>query len=161
MLRATHTQLELVASKGKRAGTVAVGVVAQDVGNLVDAKVHHLALMRSKGVVVHDSVDNTLDLVAQEDGDNRRRCLVCAKAVIVASRGNRGTKQACVLVDACNQAGKNNEELQVVLGLARGLEQVFVVGRDRPVVVLAGAVNVLKGLLGLEAGKAVLGSKQA
>ena len=92
---------------------------------------------------------------AQEDRDDGRGRLVGAETVVVARGGNRGAQQVGVLVDGRHERGEKHQELQVLGGHRARLQQVLAVGGKRPVVVLAGAVHVLEGLLVLEAGQAV------
>ena len=94
--------------------------------------------------------------VAQEDGDDGRRRLVGTEAVIVSGRGDGHAQEVCVLVDGGYQAGEEHEELQVVLRMWARLKQVLAVGRKRPVVMLARAVDVLKRLLVLQAHEAMV-----
>ena len=54
---------------------------------------------------------------------------------------------------------EEDEELEVLLGGVAGVEQVGAVGRQRPVVVLARAVDAGKGLLVLQAHQAVVAGK--
>ena len=65
-----------------------------------------------------------------------------------------------MLVDGGDQAGEEHEEAQVVLGVRTGLEEVLAVGRERPVVVLARAVDILEGLLVLQARESVVARQQ-
>ncbi len=105
---------------------------------------------------VHDRGEG----VAQEDGDDRGRRLVRAEAVVVTGGGDGCPQQVGVVVDRGDEEREEDQELQVVLGVVARLEEVLVVSGDGPVVVLAGAVDILERLLVLEAGKAVVGREE-
>ena len=66
-----------------------------------------------------------------------------------------------MLVHGCDQHGKEHQELQVVLRVGTRLQQVGAVSRNRPVVVLARSVDVLEGLLVLQAYEAMAAGDQA
>ena len=81
--RADGAELELVAGEGERAGAVAVAGVARQLGQHRDADLHEAALLGALGAALLELVDDVLELVAQEDRDDRRRRLVGAEAVVV------------------------------------------------------------------------------
>ena len=160
-LRARHAELELVAGERKRAGAVAVGVVALEARQHFHAEVH---VHRVGAVVVFagdDGVDHAAELVAEEDGDDRRRCLVRAEAMVVAGGRDRDAQQVLVVVDRLHDRGEEHEESQVARRRLARVEQVLGVGRDRPVVVLARAVDAFEGLLVLQADEAVVRGDRA
>ena len=70
-------------------------------------------------------------------------------------------QQLLVLVDRLDDAGQEHEEAQVLHGVLARLEQVAPVGGQRPVVVLARAVDALEGLLVLQAHQAMMAREQA
>ena len=63
-------------------------------------------------------------------------------------------------VNSGNKARKEDQEAKVLARFIARFEQVLVVCRERPVVVLTGAIDVLKGLLVLKAGKTVMRCKK-
>ena len=111
-----HAELELVARERERRGAVAVRAVLGEVGELRDAQVHLLARVARVGLVVDEGVHDGGKVVAQEDGDDCGRSLVGAQTVVVAGRGNACAQQVLVVVDRGDDAGEEDEELQVVLG---------------------------------------------
>ena len=102
-------------------------------------------------LLVDEGFDHGGEGIAEEDGDDRGGRLVGAEAVVIAGRGDGHAEKVGVRVDGRDQAGENDEELQVVLGIVARLEEVLAVGAEGPVVVLAGAVDVLERLLVLQA----------
>ena len=155
-LRTGHAELELVSRERERRGAVAVGVVALETGQHLDAEVH----VDGFGAVVvlagNDSVDHTPEFITQEDRDDGRRRLVRAETVVVAGGSDRYAEQVLVVVDRLHDRGQKHEETQVRRGSLAGVEQVLGVGRNRPVVVLARAVDSLERLLVLQAHEPVM-----
>ena len=155
---AGHTELELVAGKGKGRSTVAVGGVLAELGQDVHAEVHlHLD---GTGIrrIGRDGVDDGFQLLAHEDGDDGRRCLVGAQTVIVAGGRDGGTEQVGVLIHGLDDGGEEDKELQVLHRGVTGVQQVLVRGAHGPVVVLAAAVDAFEGLLMLQTDQTVLRS---
>ena len=102
-------------------------------------------------------VHHVLKLIAEEDRDDGRRGLVGAEAVIVAGAGDRDAEQFRILGHGADDRDAEDEELGVVVRVVAGVEQVLAgVGRHRPVVVLAGAVDAGERLLVEQADQAVL-----
>ena len=98
-------------------------------------------------LAVHDHLDDLGELVAQEDGHDRRRRLVGAQAMIVAAARGTGAQEVLVLVHGLDHGGEEDDELQVLQRRVAGFEQVLVGGAERPVVVLAASVDALERLL--------------
>jgi hypothetical protein len=97
-----------------------------------------------------------LELVAEEDRDDRRRRLVRAEAVVLARVGHRGAQERLVLVDGRDDRRAEEQEPQVRRRVVARLEQVLPgVGAHRPVVVLARAVDAGERLLVQQAHQAV------
>ena len=153
---AGHTELKLVAGEGEGRGPVAVGGVLAELGQHIHAQIHLHLDGAGVGGIGADGVDDRLQLLAHKDGDDGRRGLVGAQTVVVAGGGDGGAQQVGVLIHRLDDSGQEHHELQVLHGGIARVQQVLVLGADGPVVVLAGAVDPLEGLLMLEADKAVL-----
>ena len=80
--------------------------------------------------------------------------------MVAAGGGDGGADEVGMLVDGRDEAGEDDEELQVVLGVGTRLQQVVAIGGDGPVVVLAGAVDVGEGLLGEQACEPVVAGQK-
>ena len=157
--RAQHTELKLIASEGHGGGAVTVGGILGDGGQHIHANAHD-ALLRV-GIVgaVNDRIHNGSQLVTQENGDDGRRCFVGTQAVVIACKGNGAAQPILILVDALDKGRQEHQELSVLPGGLAGLEKILAgIGAQRPVVMLAGAVDTGKGLFVEEAHKVVLGS---
>ena len=157
-LRGTdRTELELVAGEGKRAGAVAIAGVARQLRQHRTPSLHEAALLGGLGRSLLQLIDDVLELIAEEDRDDGRRCLVGAEAMIVVRAADGDTEQLGILGDGANYGHAEDEELGVVVRRVAGVEQVFAgVGRHRPVVVLTRAVDAGERLLVEQAGQAVL-----
>ena len=92
-------------------------------------------------------VQHLAELAAQEGGDDGGRRFVGAQAVGIGGAHDGGLQQAVVAVDGHQRVDHEGDEAQVLLGrLAGGHEQDAGVGAQRPVVVLARAVDALERL---------------
>ena len=86
-------------------------------------------------------------LVAKEDRHNGGRRLVAAQPVVVAGIGHAAAQHLLILVHALDEGRQKQQELCVLTGGASGLEEVLTgIRGQRPVVVLAAAVDPGKGL---------------
>ena len=82
--------------------------------------------------------------------------------MIVACGSDRDAEQILILVDSLDDCGQEQQELRVLARVLARLEQVLAcIGGNRPVIVLAGAIDALERLLVQQAGKAVLLSDRA
>ena len=81
--------------------------------------------------------------------------------MIVARGRHRHAQQLLVVIYRLDDAREEHEEAQVVHGALAGVEQVLLAGRQRPVVVLARAVDALERLFMLQAHEAVMAGQQA
>ena len=154
--RAQRTELELVAGEGERRGTVAVGGVLAELGQDINAQVHLHLDGAGIGGIGADGINNGLQLLTDEDGNDGRGCLVGAQTVIVARGGDGGAQQVGVIVNGLDDRGQEHHELQVLHRGVAGIQQVLVLGAEGPVVVLAAAVDALERLLMLQADQTVL-----
>ena len=90
---ADRAELELVAGEGERAGAVAVARVLRQRRQGVHADRQHAGLLRLLRAALGDLLEDVRELVAEEDGDDRRRSLVGAEAVVVAGVGDGAAQQ--------------------------------------------------------------------
>ena len=155
-----HAEFELVAREGEGARTVAVGRVALEVRQHVNAEVELLAQRMRGGFARGKRVDDARKLIAQEDRDNGRRSLVRAQAMVVSAARNAHAQQVLIIVDRFDDAGEEYDELQVRLRRVARVEQVLILGAEAPVVMLARAVNAFKRLFMLQAHEAMVAREQ-
>ena len=154
---AQHAELELVAREGKRRGAVAVGGVLGEARQRVHAHLQNLLLVAAVGRIGLDGGENLGQLRAQVHRYDGRRGLVAAQAVVVARRGHGHAQQILILVHGLDHRAEEQQELGVLIGRFAGLKQVHAgVGGQRPVVVLAAAVDAGEGLFVQQAHHAVL-----
>ena len=68
--------------------------------------------------------------------------------MIVSCRCNTDSHQVCILIHCCDGCQQEDQELNVLSRCFAGIQKVLAgIGDDRPVVVLAGAVDSVKRLL--------------
>ena len=76
--------------------------------------------------------------------------------MIVARAGDADAQKILILIHRFDDGRQEQQKLRVFHGCGAGIQQVFpLIGGDRPVVVLSGAVHPFKGLLMQQADKAV------
>ena len=150
-------ELELVAGEGKRAGAVSIAGVLGQLGKNGNAGFENTALLAAFGGAFFDLFENVGELLAEEDGNDRRRRFVGAEAVIVVGAGDREAENLAVLADGADNGGTEDEELGVVMRRVAGIKEVFaLVGGHGPVVVLTAAVDAGERLFMEQADQAVL-----
>ena len=160
-LAAHGTKLKAVAREGEGRRAVAVGIVNLDFGNLGERQAQ--PLLRStiyKAIVrtIFDSIEHTGKFLAQETGDDGGRCFVGAEAVGIGGAHDGSLEQAVVMVNRHQRIDDKGEVAQLVVGcLARREEQGALVRAERPVAVLAAAVDTLEGLFVEEHAETVFG----
>ena len=152
-----HAELKLVARKRKRRGAVAVGRVPVELGQHIDAELHLRfgnARIRRIGF---DRFQNAVQLISEEHGHDRGRGFVCTEPMIVTCRRHRDPQQILIIIHRFDDCAEEEEELRVIMRRFARREQILPgVGGDRPVVVLAAAVDAGKRLFMQQAYKTVL-----
>ena len=147
LARAGHAELEFIAGESQRRGAVAVGRILRDGGQHVDADAQLTAGLFGVVLLGDDGVDDILQLGAEEDGDHGRGRLLRAETVVVAREGDGAAQQLLIFIHARDEGRQEQQKLRVLAGRLAGGEEVFArVGAQRPVIVLAGAVDTRKGL---------------
>ena len=148
LTRADRSELELVAGECERAGPVAVARIAGKRRQDRAADLELATGLGRLGAPLLDLLDDVLEHVAQEDGDDGRRRLVRTQPVIVVRVGDRDPQDIAVPCDRADDGHQEEQELGVIVRRLAGLEQVVprVIGH-RPVEVLARPVDAGKRLL--------------
>ncbi len=146
---AHHTELELVAGEGKGRGPVPVGHIRIEIRQGVHTGLQVLSLLGVHRVAGTDELlHHILQLCADEAGQDGGRCLVRTETVVIAHIGRRKPQKICMPVHRRQYAGQHQKELDVLMGRVTRVQEVDAVIRgEGPVVVLAGAIDALKGLL--------------
>ncbi len=117
-------------------------------------------MLAALGRTFFDLFENVGELLAKEDGNNRRRRFVRTKAVIVVRAGDRKTKNLTVFGYSPNHGRAEHQKLRVVMRRIAGVQEIFPrIRGHRPVIVLSTAVNSGKRLLMQQAGQAILVSR--
>ena len=154
---AQHTELELVAREGERGSAVAVGAVHCELGEHADADFDLAGGATRIGPVLGNRLQNPRELVAEVEADDCGRRFVRTQTVVVARACRAYAQQILVLVHGGDHERDDEQELRAVRRALAGVEDVVPeVGDERPVVVLAAAVDAGKGLFVQQAGHAVL-----
>ena len=84
-------------------------------------------------------------LVSEEDRDNRRRCFVRTKTMIIARVSDNGSQQLAVLVNGTDHSRTEHEELHVFVRCLTGIKQIPLGGiPQRPVAVFTRPINAGK-----------------
>ena len=153
---AGHTEFKLVAGEGEGRGAVAVGGVLGEMGDGVYAYLHDGLFLAGIGCARVDGVQYFGQLIAEEDGHDGRRRLAGAQTVVVAGGGHGYAQKILIIVHSLDDRAQKQQKLCVFIGGVTGLKKVKAgVGFQRPVVVLAAAVDAFKGLFVQKADKTV------
>ena len=139
-----------------RGGTVAVGGVLAEHGNRGNPQIHHglfLALICSS---VDNGIHNGVQFLSDKHRNDGGRRLVGSQTVIVARMSNRHAEQLLIIVHGLENGRQDQKELHVFGRGLSGIQQIFSVGGDGPVVMLARSVHARIGLFVKQADKAVL-----
>ena len=156
---AKHTELELIAGERKGRRPVPVGSITQELGQHMGSQLHHGLFRAAVRLILLDGIQNGRQLVTQKDGHHSGRCLVGAQTVIIAGGGHRDTQQVLIVIHCLNNGTQEQQELGVFVGCLTGSQQVHTgIRGHRPVVVLAGAVDTVKGLFMQQTDQPVAGS---
>ena len=162
MVGAEHTKFKFVAGEGKGRCAVAVGGVGDEIGDGANAQIHDFLFGFGDGFAGFDGFKRRGQLIAQKDGDDGRRGFAAAETVIVAGAGDGAAQELGIAVNRFDDGGQKGQKLQIGRGILTGIQEVFAgVGGDGPVVVLAGAVDALKGLFVEQTVQVVLGGLTA
>ena len=98
-------------------------------------------------MVVHDAVHDGLQLLTEEDREDRGRRLLRAEAVVISGKRDRAAQKLLILVHALDERRQEQQKPRVLARRAARREQVVAgIGGERPVVVLAAAVHAREGL---------------
>ena len=155
--RPQHTELELVARKSKGRSAVSVRCVYSEFGQYINAQLHNLLFSSCIRGIAVDCLQNRIQLIAQENGNDSRRCLVSTQTVVVARSGNRDSQQILIIIHGLDDRTEEKEELGILIGgVARRKQVLSAVGGYGPVIVLAASVHPCKRLLMQETNQTVL-----
>ena len=145
--RAQHPELELVAGEGEGRGAVAVGGVAGELRQDVDAELHDGLFRARVGLILFDRIEDRRQFIAEEHRHDGGRRFVRAEAVVVAGGRNREAEQILIIIYGLNDRDEEEQELCVLIRRGAGAQQVDAgIRGHRPVVVLARAVDAVERL---------------
>ena len=154
--RADGTEFEFVYGKRKRRRAVAVGRIFRDGRQNVGTDFYLLFRFRAVRRSVFNRFQYGFELVADEYRHDCRRRFVRSEPVIVSRARNRNAQQILIVVDGADHRGEKKQKARVFPRRIAGLQKTFArIGFDRPVVVLAAAVDAGKRLFMQQAHKPV------
>ena len=150
------SELELVAGECERRCSVSIGGILREVRKRRYAHVEH-GVSRCVIPALFKSLDNVLKLLAEEDRDDCRRCLVSAQSVVVTCRSHGKSQQVRILVNCLDDSNQECQELRVLHRRLTRIQQVLtIVSGQRPVIVLTRTVDSCERLLMEQANQIVL-----
>ena len=153
---AGHPEFKLVAGEGKRRGAVAVRLIKRDgrQHGCTDGN-GRLALLVPV-FAGNDALNDILEVIADIHGNNGRRRLIGTQTVIVACARHRDAQQILIFIHSLDDGREEKQELSVGDRRLARIQQIFArIGRNGPVVVLAGTVDAFEGLFVQQANEAV------
>ncbi len=155
LARTRSAEFKLVAGKGERRSSVAVGRVAREWRQRIGTELERARLLAGLGVTLFELVDDVGELVAKVHGDDCRRSFVRTETVVVAGAGDSHTEQVGVGVDGVDDSAERGEEDGVLVRVLARVQQVHLAVVHGPVVVLAGTVDAGERLFVQQADEAV------
>mmetsp|Transcript_10582 Transcript_10582/g.23936 ORF Transcript_10582/g.23936 Transcript_10582/m.23936 type:complete len:709 (-) Transcript_10582:88-2214(-) len=163
LARAAGAELEASAAVRERRSAVAILGGHLDRRDGVGAEGERLRLRRvRRRAALGERLEVGRHVVAEVHGHHRRRRLHRSEAEVVARAGDGHAHQVAVLVDAADESRHDDGEHHVVARLGKQLRRVEQLGTlvrgERPVVVLAAAVDLRERLLVQQSREAVLSS---
>ena len=152
-----HSELKLVAGKGKRGSSVSVrsvtGKQRQDVGSQPDSFLFRSGI----GLILFNRLQDGCELVPEKDGYDCRRRFVGTQPVVVPGGGNGETQKILIIVHRFDHRYQEQQELRILMRRLAGGEQVHAgIRGNGPVIVFAAAVYPCKRLFMQQADHAVL-----
>ena len=155
--RSGHTEFEFVSGKCERGRPVPVRRIPCDMRQDGCTRAHLRLPLSFEGHTFLQSVQYKRELLPEENGNDCRRSLISSQSVIVPGCGDGNTENLCVLIDRRDDRDQEGQEGEVVTGMLSRVQEVDArIRLDRPVVMLAGSVNSLEGLLMEQAGESML-----
>jgi hypothetical protein len=138
--RTYRAELKLVTGKGKRRGTVTVGVIQHQFRNVAVQIQFQDSFVLLIKLVVYAGL-NFLQYFKQvftyENGDDSGGRFVSTQTEVVAGRSNGSTHQVCIVMHGFDGVHKEGQEHEVGLGcFTRGQQVHTGIGGHAPVIVL-------------------------
>ena len=153
---ANGTELEAVAGKGKRAGTVTVARIHRQRRQGVNADIHDAFLFRALDLTFLDLLEDVSQLLANIGTYDGRRSLIGAKTMVVGGGSDGSAQQRAVLMQGAEGGSAEYQKLSIGMRGVTRIEQAAEFGiSDRVVEMLAGTVDAGKGLFMQQAGHAI------
>ena len=154
-----HTELKLVAGKGKRRSSVAVSGVTVELRQHISTQLHLCLFSSLIGRTGLDCLQHRIQLITKEDGNNSGRRFVGTEPVIIACSCHRYAQKILIIVHGLDDGAQEQQELCVFIGGRSGRKKILSgVGGDGPVVVLTAAIDSGKRLFVEQADKPMPGS---
>ena len=155
--RAHHTELELVAGKGKRRSPVPVRCILGKVRQRGNPRFQLPTFQKMRCLSgFYQLPDHVLKLFPKENGYNGRRRFVGSKPVIISHVRRALAEKIRMFIHRLDHTGKHQQKLDIFIGSVAGIQQIYAIIRGkRPVIMLPGTVYPGEGLLVKQAGKAM------
>ena len=155
--RSHHTELKLVSGEGKGGSSVPVCRVLHEIRKGLNACFQLASLLAvGRGSGTDQLLQHVLQLLAQKYGDHSRRSLVAAQAMVVADVSRGFSQKIRMDIHSLEDTGQNKKELDILMGRFARIQKIdAVICGQRPVIVLAGAVQAGEGFLMKEAAHSV------
>ncbi len=110
-----HTELKLIAGKGKRRRPVAVCGISVKLWQNIHAQLHLCLFRAFIGRSAFNCLQNGVQLISQEHGNNGGGRFVCPKPVVVSRRGDGKAEQILIIVNRLNHCAEEKQKLRVFI----------------------------------------------
>ena len=119
--RAQHAEFKLISRKRKRRSAVSVRGINGEDRRFGDADRAFDGRAGNVILAVHDAVHQSAELVSEIYGNDRGRSFVRSQTMVVARRGDTRAQDPLIVIDRRDDAGENQHEQRVPLGVIAGV----------------------------------------
>ena len=140
-----HTEFKLVTCKSKRRSSVSVCCIFFQGRQCVYTDTHFSSLQGAGCFTMFDLIKNILQLIAQEDRNDGRRCFLRTQTVVIAGIGSRKSEQFGIFIYTFDDGAEEYQELGIFMGCFTGIQQIHaIICAQRPVIMLTGTIYTCK-----------------
>ena len=144
--RRRHTEFKFIPCKCQRRSSVSVCSISVQVRQCVYAYAHFTALQAAGCFPMFNLVENILELIPKENGNDCRRRFCRTQTMVIAMAGSRHTQNIRILIHTFDDSCQENQELCVFMRCLTRIQQILsVISTHGPVVVFTTTVDTGKG----------------
>ena len=145
-----HTEFEAVAREGKWGCSISIGGISRkDRERLGTSLKKGIGSLLGSCIGVDNLFDDSIELIAKEDGNDGRRRFIGTQTEIVGIGCDGFSHQSSIFVNRFDDGSEEDEELRILMGVLSRLEKIDAgVGLQGPVVMFSGTIDACEWLFG-------------